>query len=244
MIDFVVCDDNDYVREINQKIIIKATMQYDFNYKVLLFEGYCKDLKKKIEDTSKIKIYLLDIEMPGKSGIEIAKEIRKTDWNSIIIILTTHEELELKVLREKLLILDFVSKFSDYESKIIEAIDLVLNKVNSEKMITFKVENDHYQIKLNSIIYVYKDSQKEKTVIVTDNKTYELRESLQSLSLRLDSFFCKTHRVCYVNINKISHVDFKNKIIYFTNNTSTDYLSRKYKKDLEEKVWLLAKVHS
>ena len=34
MVDFVVCDDNSNVREINETIISKIAMPYDFNYKV------------------------------------------------------------------------------------------------------------------------------------------------------------------------------------------------------------------
>ena len=233
MITFVVCDDNKHVREINQTIIAKAAMPYDFNYKVKLFNCYDKKLQEVINDTSNIKIYLLDIEMPGCNGIEIAKKIRKVDWESIIIFLTTHEELEMKVLKQKLLVLDFVSKFENYENKIVEAINLVLNNINENKVLTIKSYNEIYHVKLDSILYVCKDSYKQTTIIVTVDEKYEVYEPLYKVVEKLDSRFARTHRACYVNTKNIKYVDFSNRKIVFLNDATINYLSRNYKKELE-----------
>lgn len=234
MITFVICDDNKHVREIIQTIIAKATMSYDFNYKVKLFEKYDNNLQEMINDTSNIKIYLLDIEMPGKNGIEIAKRIRKVDWDSIIIFLTTHEELELNVLKQRLLVLDFVSKFENYEAKIIEAINLVLNNINKNKILTIKTFNEIYHIKIDSILYICKDSYKQTSIIVTEKEKYEIYEPLYKIAEKLDSNFIRTHRACYVNTKKIKHIDFTKKEIIFNNGKRIYYLSRNYKKEVEK----------
>ena len=91
-----------------------------------------------VDDVSGVKIYILDLELPGKSGIDIAREIRKVDWDSIIIILTSHDELELKLLKEKLLILDFISKFDDYENRLSDTLKMVIDKARTKKVISFK----------------------------------------------------------------------------------------------------------
>ena len=101
MINFIICEDNNYVREIYEDIISKITMPHDFNYNIYSFSKYDSKLKNIINTPSDLNIYLLDLELPGKSGIEIAREIRKVDWDSIIIVLTSHDELELRVLKEK-----------------------------------------------------------------------------------------------------------------------------------------------
>lgn len=41
-------------------------------------------------------IVFMDIRLPGKSGLEVSKKIRKTDWSGIIIVLTSHELPEYK----------------------------------------------------------------------------------------------------------------------------------------------------
>ena len=123
MVNFIICEDNKYVREMHENIISKIAMPQDFNYTVYSFDKYNIKLKNLIRTQSDIKIYILDLELPNKSGIDIAREIRKIDWNSIIIILTSHDELELKLLKEKLLIFDFISKFDNYENRLIDSIN-------------------------------------------------------------------------------------------------------------------------
>ena len=233
MIEFIICDDNKYVREINQKIIAKAVMPYEFNYKVHLFSKYTKELNDVITNNNSIKIYLLDIELPGKSGIEIAKIIRKYDWDSTIIFLTTHNELELKVLKQKLLIFDFVSKFDDYENNIIESINLVLKRLDNGKYISLKVNKEIYNIKVDDIIYIYRDTYNQLSKVVTNSKEYEVRKPLYEIAQTLGTKFVRTHRACFVNKTKIKHIDFNKNIIYLTSNKSINFLSRMYKKELE-----------
>lgn len=234
MINYIICDDIKEVREINEKIISKIAMPYDFDYKVYSFSKYDSDLNKLIKSNNDIKIYLLDIELPGKSGIEIAKKIREVDWDSIIIMLTNHNELEMKILKQKLLIFDFISKFDDYENKLIDTINYVLSRLNKRKTITFKCNKELHHVKLNDILYLYRDTTLEKTVIVTNTKEYAIREPLNKLALKLGSKFFKTHRACYVNLDKVDKVDFKNGLIHFTTGKKIDYLSRNYKKELEK----------
>lgn len=234
MINFILCDDNKYVRDLNEMIISKIAMPHDFNYSVHSFDKYSIKLKNLINTPSDIKIYILDLELPNKSGIDIAREIRKVDWDSIIIILTSHDELELKLLKQKLLIFDFISKFDNYEKRLEETINMIINKVNTKKIISFKCNKELHHVKLDNIFYVYRDSETEKTTIVTMDGEYAIRDPLLSIANKLDSRFYKTHRACYVNIDKIESVDFKNSLIYFVNDTSIDYLSRNYKKGLRD----------
>jgi len=236
MLDFVICEDNKNVRDIYKIIISKIVMPYDFDYKIHLFEKYDNKMANLICNNSNFKIYLLDLELPGKNGINIAKEIRKYDWDSIIIILTSHDELELKMLKQKLLIFDFISKFEDYEQSLFESINTVLKKYNSKKTISFKCNKELINVKLEDIIYIYKTTDQNKIEVVFKNNKYKIRESLSNIMYKLDDRFYKTHRSCIVNTDKIKKVDFKNEIIYFDNNIKIDYLSRNYKKGLKERL--------
>lgn len=234
MVNFILCDDNEHIRKLNEAIISKIVMPYDFDCEIHSFDKYNMKLKNLINEPKDFKIYILDLEMPGKSGLEIAKEIRKVDWDSIIMILTSHDELELSILKQKLLILDFVSKFDNYEERLKENIKMFVNKINTQKVLSFKQHNEHHHVKLNNILYVYRDNATEKTVVVTIEDEYAIRETLSSIANKLDFRFVQTHRACFVNIDKIESVDFKNNIIYLNNDSSIDYLSRNYKKKLRE----------
>ena len=234
MINFILCDDNDYVREINETMISRVAMPYDFNYTINSFDRYNIKLKNLINTPSDIKIYILDLELPNKSGLDIAKEIRKVDWDSIIIILTSHDELELSILKQRLLILDFISKFDNYEKRIEEVINMVIEKIDTKKIISFKSQKELHHVKLDNVMYVFKNNETDKTTIVTVDGEYPVRDPLSSIADKLDSRFYQTHRACYVNLDKIESVDFKNSIVYFNNDTSIAYLSRNYKKELRD----------
>lgn len=236
MINFIIVDDNKYVRDLNETIISKFAMPYDFNYSVKTFGKYGNDLKKEITTCNDMKIYILDLELPGKSGVDIAREIRKIDWDSIIIILTSHDELELKLLKEKLLILDFISKFDDYEKRLVDTLSMVINKINSKKVFTFKSNKELHQVLYDNIYYIYKDSYDNKTMIVTKEDKYPINESLSSIKDKLDNRFIQTHRACYVNIDRIKTVDFIKSIIIFDNDITIDYLSRNHKKELRSRL--------
>ena len=60
MINFIVCDDNSYVRTLVESIISKVAMPYDFDYKVYSFEKYDSKMKALIHSSSDIKVYILD----------------------------------------------------------------------------------------------------------------------------------------------------------------------------------------
>lgn len=235
MINFIICEDNKHVTKIYEDIISKITMPYDFTYKIYSFSKYDSKLKNIINTPSDLNIYLLDLELPGKNGIEIAREIRRIDWDSVIIVLTSHDELELRVLKEKLLILDFISKFEDYETRLVETIKMVIEKSNIKNTISFKSNKELHHVKIDNILYISRDTYQEKTKLVTTDNEYLIRESLLNTVNKLDDRFYQTHRACFVNIERIESVDFKENIIYFENK-STDLLSRNYKKGLKERL--------
>lgn len=234
MINFILCDDNKYVTDLNETIIKKVTMPYDFSYKIHSFDKYNLKLKNLINAPLDVKIYILDLELPDKTGLDIAREIRRVDWDSIIIILTSHDELELNMSKQKLLIFDFISKFDNYEKRLSETLKLIINKINMKKIISFKCKKEIHYVNLDNILYIYKDNLSDKTTIVTTSDEYPINESLVNIINKLDSRFYQTHRACYINVNKIDSIDYKNGIINFTNGKSIDYLSKNYKKGLRE----------
>lgn len=236
MINFIICEDNKNVRDLHEALISKITMPYDFDYTVHSFEKYNNNLKKIINTPSNLKIYILDLELPGKTGLEIAQDIRKVDWDSIIIVLTSHDELELKLFKEKLLIFDFISKFDNYEKRLTDSINLVIKNLNCRSALVFKQDKEIYHIKYDNILYIFRDNAKDKTKIKAIDKEYYVRDTLTNVTKQLDNRFYQTHRACYVNLNNIKCADFKNDIIYFTNDDSIDYLSRNYKKGLKERL--------
>ena len=128
MINFIVCDNEKIINENVKNIITKAMFKTNIEYKTYLFEEYNKDFDNIIKSKIQNKIYILDIEVGKKSGLDIAKKIREKDWDSIILILSAHYEMEFIAYKSKILLLDFISKFDIYDKKMYEIITTCVNK--------------------------------------------------------------------------------------------------------------------
>ena len=76
-----------------------------------LYNDYNKNFDDIIKSKIPFKIYLLDIETPSGSGIDIARKIRSKDVDSVIIFLTVHEELGSTILKNDLMFLSFIRYF-------------------------------------------------------------------------------------------------------------------------------------
>ncbi len=86
MIRVVIADDHSLVREGLRRIVDER-----FDIQVV---GEAKDGREAVELVRSLRpdVLLLDISMPGKDGLEAAKEIRALDVHTKILILTIHNE--------------------------------------------------------------------------------------------------------------------------------------------------------
>jgi len=116
MLRFITVDDNVEALEKTVLAIRKVMMPYDYDYKINKFTKYDEEFEKIIKDKGDQKVYILDIELPKVSGLEIASEIRENgDWESMIIFVSVHPECKDDIFFSRLMALDFISKFSNYE---------------------------------------------------------------------------------------------------------------------------------
>ena len=97
----------------------------------------------------------------------------------------------------------------------------------------------YFEISYDNVIYdfIYNSKyQKEKKLIKEikkyEDNSYKISKPLNEIIDMLDSRFIRTHRSCYINKNRLEYMDLTNNIIKFDNNTSIEYLSRRFKKEL------------
>lgn len=234
MINFIVCDDEVAITDSVKNIITKIMFKNNLEYKIHVFNSYNETFNKIISSDIENKIYILDIKVGKKSGLNIATKIRNKDWNSIIVILTSHYELEYLAYKSRILILDFISKFDLYEKKMEDTINLCISKkVENDKLIV-KINRKIEQIEFSNILYIVYDGNIRKTIIYTKSKEYEVNETLKDIKSHLKGKFMYTHRACIVNMNNVKTIDKKNKIITFINGDTIDLLSRNYIKEINE----------
>lgn len=232
MINVILCDDNkkDCLRIL--KVVEEFMNCKKIEYDKYVFNDYNNKFYRVVEEKLPSKIYLLDIETPSASGIDIARIIRKKDVDSVIIFLTAHEELGNTILKNDLMFLSFINKFDNFEKRLLNSLNKALNILKTKRVIKINDRNIIYTINLDDILYITKDSYERKTIIKTDYNEIKINLSLNELIKMLDGRFIQTHRACYINNDRRIKVDKNNKIITFDNGEEIDLLSNKYKKEV------------
>lgn len=228
MIKIIVCDDN---KEINKKmcdIINKSLISNDIEYVIKRHYVYNQDFMEDLHSEGP-KIYVLDIEVQNTSGLDIAHIIRKADLDSPIIIVSAHEELADRAFRERLLILDFVSKFYNLEDNLAKDIELAIKTFGGRRTLKFTSNRISYMISMNDINYIAKAVGERKVIVKTKNKEYIVNKNFVEVQNLLNDNFIQTHISCMVNIDNVKEIDSSNNIIRFDNGDETNLLSKSYK---------------
>lgn len=220
----VVVEDNRILREREIEAIRKALKDYD--YKIVEYSDFTKELKKLIQ-TPDFKIYVLDIELQNSSGIDIANYIRDFDDTSEIIMCSFHYELEYKVLKSKLKILDFVSKYDNAYVNLTNLILEVFNK-HSRKVLKITDKGAILFIVMKDILYISKEKNTRKCVIKTFNNEYLVNKNLEEIKQELNSDFIQVSRNCIVNQNNVEEYNFKDSKIKFKNGEEIDVVLKSF----------------
>ena len=211
---------------ITKNFMIKNKLEYNIH----LYSDYTKDFYNILDSKIPFKIYLLDIETPSRSGIDVARDIRKKDTESVILFLTAHEELGNVVLKNDLMFLSFINKFDNLENRLNHALKEALKMLNQKRILRFSDRNIVYTINIDDILYITKESFERKTVIKTDYQEFKVNNSLAEIIKLLDDRFIQTHRACYINSDRKVRIDKTKRIITFDNGETIDLLSDKYRK--------------
>lgn len=236
MINFIIYEDEKKFRELYISIILKLIGSMKYAYKIIEIDKYDNTTMSKINKLVGKKIFIFDIEVPGKSGLDLAREIRTDgDWDSPMIIATTHEQLKTTALTAKMLMLDFISKYYDLEESLRNTLKLSIDILDNRRSLNFQYNGELFQIPYNNILYIEKNVEDAYSTIVTKNSKIELKKPIGTIEedLKDEACFYRTHRSCIVNINNITNVELRDCIIHF-GDKSTTLLSRDKKAGLKE----------
>ena len=229
MVKFVIVDDDENEIRLTENII--KSMLLDAEIKS--FTKVNADLKEEIKNVDTRKIYILDIELGNKiSGINVAKLIRDVDFESEIIFITNHDKMFESVHRSIYEVFDFIEKFHDFDKRLKKDIREILKRNFDNKMFIYKANNVELSVYYRSILYIYRDTEERKLVIVTESNKYIVGLNIKDILELLDERFVQCHRSCIVNKDRIQEKNYKDG--YFTLDTGEKVymLSKKYKKDI------------
>lgn len=212
-VDYIVCDDNILFLENIKKTIEEYNFKHNINAYIQTFHNYGKEFHQASRRNSLHKVYILDIETPNKSGLDVAREIRKFDYQSIIIFISTHSDMARNISMDVLNVLTFIPKFDDFENHLLLALLKAQEIIHNKTKFSFKIKDMTYFIHCDDILYITYDSNARKSTIFTNDNSYETSLSLKQCYEKLNHNFRYSHRSCIVNENRIKACT-KKKIIF------------------------------
>lgn len=233
MISCIIYEDNEKMQTLYRETVEEFFKNKNQEVKFYIYNKYHPNLENEILNIEGEKVFILDIEVPGKSGLDLARIIRNNgDWNSPLIIVTSYDYLKNTGFTSKMLMLDFISKKEDVKTRLIESLKIANNIMNIEDSYVFQYNGELYHVEFQNILYFEKDLNDNYTFLYTKDETYKIKESIIQIEncLEENEHFFKTHRSCIVNIDNIDYLDIKNNIICF--GTQTTNLLTKESRDI------------
>ena len=152
-------------------------------------------------------IAVLDIEMPKKDGISLAKEINLLAPDCRIIFLTSYIEYASDVYETEH-IWFVVKKSADkyFDSAIDKALKSLQKQKDKEEYIVVKAKGISKKVPLNSILYLSKVDRKA-AVFCDNGEYYDRRRPAELIPDELAHHFVRCHQGYWVNIQRIKEID-------------------------------------
>lgn len=159
-------------------------------------------------------VLFLDIYMDGANGVEIARELRKSDPDCLLIFTTTSTDHAVEGFKVRALHY-LVKPYS--EKEISDLIDEILSRIpSSGKYIDIKVNGSNIQVPFRSIVYAEHFSH---MIHVHTSKARELvtRQSFEAFNalLKMDPRFYQCNRGIVINLEHA--VDFDGTVFVMDN---------------------------
>ena len=207
MVKFVIVDDEEKDIKHISKLIDEVRPD---NKKILSFTKVDANLKNEINNLDEHKIYILDIQLANNvSGINLAKLIRDTDYESQIIFLTNHDKMLERAFRSIYQVFGFIEKFHDFDRNFKNAIKTIIGQNFDTKMFRYNANNASLSIYYKEILYIYRDTSERKLIIKTKGNEYKVTMTFKEMLNSLDNRFVQCYRSCIVNKDRVRKIDYK-----------------------------------
>ena len=183
MLKIAVLDDQEVYLNSIEIITRNCMLEQGISYEIFTYNSP-EDLLYDIEEDNKYDIYLLDVELPTTSGLEVARKIREKYYEPIIIYITNYVEYAVEGYEANAY--RYIPK-KMLEQKLPEAYASIYPSIENKKKEFYIIEKNHKleRIAYEDIFYIKKDEKYillvHKHGISRDRKTMaEFMESVKS----------------------------------------------------------------
>lgn len=228
VIKVAICDD--------VPVITKAIEDLMLEYDSSLFEidiyynpfRLIESLKENTHD-----MYILDIEFPNLSGIEIAETIRENNYTCPIIFITSFKEYMEKAF--KVNTFDYILK-PVTKNKVYPALNRAIKYLDlNESKFMFTYNKACYSLSSSEIVYFEKN--KRKVLIHTPSDINETILATRDLLSKVNDNFIQVHTSYIVNVRYVKQIRNNTIIVNLNEKQTVDIpISRKFKDNARKQI--------
>ncbi|MBQ9519410.1 MAG: response regulator transcription factor [Firmicutes bacterium] len=220
MFKAAVCDDSKAASEDIKKLIKIYGAKYNREFEVTVFT----DPLALLEMQTAFDMYFLDVEMPGRSGLELAKELRRRFNDPIIFFITNYEHY----LDEAFDIHAFRYLYKPVEQeRFFKSLDKAAENIqNSANGIFLKVKDKTVRIHTDKIIFI-KVEKRLRRVVTTDNEILTDDKLEDIYKMLPENKFIHSHKSYIVNLAYVTDYDNENITLKYGDTVYSVYLSRR-----------------
>lgn len=232
MLNIAICDDSE-LDALAARKVIKNTLNNLNQEAEIEYYLNAEDMQDKLlKKNEPLDLLILDIDMPGVSGLDLAEKLRANNLKLLIIFLSNYEEFVFKAIEFKPF--RYIRK-SKLETEMPFAIQSAVKVIaaNSDLQITLDTDNGNIRIMMSEIMY-YETEKRKVAVILKNGKKLIVNKNITEMQKHIQNEkFIMIHRSCVVNVDHVHNIhDYAVKL----DNNETLIVSRPRYKAVKQKI--------
>lgn len=206
MYRIAICDDDsifsDYLHENIKKIMNENGLVQGTDYDIEQFNEAAGLQHMIRRNPNGYQLLLLDIELPGENGMDIARTFREQQVTSSIIFITVHRDYIYECFDTQPLW--YLLKPLDYE-KFRKILLDDYRRNYAKARLAVKIEGRQMAIPFHEIYAL--ESTQHRTRIWLSEKFYDWNGALSALKPQLPAFcFCQSHNSYMINLSHVKEI--------------------------------------
>ena len=201
MLNIAICDDDALILSKVEKLVGVFFRTHCIEMKMQSYQ-LSENLTYDLQDGLYYDLFLLDIEMPGIDGRELAKSIHNNMPAAKVIFITSH--LEYAVEAYEFSIFRYIPKTA-IEEKLSAALNdfYKLYRLERNEFYTIQVKNYVEQLSYRDILYILKEG-KYAVFHLANGRTNSVRKTLAQIFKEINKdYFYFADRGCIVNLANV-----------------------------------------
>lgn len=215
----LICDDNPVFCQQLRNYLFEFFQKHHFSVDEI---DIYHDGESLLRDNGTIDMLFLDVEMPGKNGIEVGNRISASYPYTFIFIISSFQEYLDDAMRFH--VFRYLNKPLDKQRLFRNLEDALQAYMNRTSKVILETRERVISVSTGDIIYV--EAQGHDVMVYTTQDTYySIRPMKYWLNTLTQPCFYQTHRSFLVNMTHIR--EFDHSLIYFSGTDHTAYLTRR-----------------